>query len=127
MILTKFGLKNAEFSQKSLKLETLLISPYENTITIKYKRDGEETSIEDQNRWRGDLMKPLGLSGEVTSDNVVSTQKIHGECLKITSTDTELVFLKNLPIFVVFFCGLVFVYGKTLANLVLFYYMIEHD
>ncbi len=71
-------------------------------------------------------MKPLGLSSEATSDNVVSTQKIHGGCLKITSTDTELVFSKSLPIFVVFLCGLVFVYSGTLANLVLFYYMIEH-
>ena len=44
----------------------------------------------------------------------------------MTSADTELVFLKNLPIFVVFFRGLVFVYGETLANLVLFYYMNEH-
>ncbi len=52
--------------------------------------------------------------------NVVSTQKIHGGCLKITSADTELVFLKNLPIFVVFFRGLVFVYSETLANLLLF-------
>ena len=57
--------------------------------------------------------------------NVVWTQKIHGGCLKITSADTELVFLKNLPIFVVFFRGLVFVYSETLANLVLFYYMNE--
>ncbi len=42
------------------------------------------------------------------------------------SADTELVFLKNLPIFVVFFRGLVFVYGETLANLVLLYYIIQH-
>ena len=47
-------------------------------------------------------------------------------CLKITSADTELVFFKNLPIFVVFFRGLVFVYDETLANLVLFYYIIQH-
>ncbi len=51
------------------------------------------------------------------------TQKIHGGCLKMTSADTELVFLKNLPTFVVFFRGLVFVYGEILANLVLFYYI----
>ena len=31
-------------------------------------------------------------------------------------------FENYLPIFVVFFRGLVFVYGETLANLVLFYY-----
>ncbi len=41
----------------------------------------------------------------------------------MTSADTELVFLKNLPTFVVFFRGLVFVYGEILANLVLFYYI----
>ena len=32
----------------------------QNTITIKHKQN---------NRWRGDLMKPLGLSSEVASRN----------------------------------------------------------
>ena len=72
MILTKFGLINAEFSQKSFVL-----------MQFKHK-------------------------------------KTHGGCLKIASADTELVFLKNLPIFVVYFRGLVFVYGETLANLYYF-------
>ncbi len=39
----------------------------------------------------------------------------------MSSADTELVFLKNLPIFVVFFHGLVFVYGETLANLLYYF------
>ena len=48
------------FKLETLKLETLLNSPYKNTITMKHKQN---------NRWRGDLMKPLGLSSEVTSRN----------------------------------------------------------
>ncbi len=70
-------------------------------------------------------LKTCQIFAKIFHFNVVSTQKIHGGCLKIISVDTELVFLKNLPIFVVFFRGLVFVYSETFANLVLFYYMIE--
>ncbi len=60
MILTKFGLKNAAFSQKSFVL-----------MQFEHKKT----------RWM----------------------------FKNTSADTELVFFKNLPIFVVYFRGLVFV------------------
>ncbi len=63
-------------------------------------------------------IKKCRIFAKILCFNVVSTQKIHSGCLKITFTDTNLVFLKNLYIFVVFFRGLVFVSGQTLANLV---------